>query len=69
MGLLFILWVNVSMESHRGGDDDASWEKLLTHPPELSGNPTIRDIWERVGEMDEGVTISHISILDTSTDL
>jgi hypothetical protein len=44
MGLLFIPWVIVSMESH--GDDDAGWGELLTHPPELSGNPTGRDIWE-----------------------
>jgi hypothetical protein len=29
----------MSMESH-GDDDDAGWGKLLTHPPELSGNPT-----------------------------
>jgi hypothetical protein len=41
---LFILLVNVSVESH--GDDDAGWGKLLTHPPELSVNPTSRVIWE-----------------------
>jgi hypothetical protein len=40
----------VSVESHGG---DASWGKLLTHPPELSGNPTSRAIWEQVGRMDE----------------
>jgi hypothetical protein len=32
----------MSVESH--GDDEGSWGKLLTHPPELSGNPTSRDI-------------------------
>jgi hypothetical protein len=38
----------VSVERHGGDDyDDASWEKLLTRPPELSGNPTSRDTWER----------------------
>jgi len=51
----------VSVEGH--GDDDAvALGKLLTHPPELSGNPTSRDIWERVGGMDEGVRILLISI-------
>jgi hypothetical protein len=45
----------VNVESH-GGGDDAGWGKLLTHLPELS------DIWERVGGMDKGVRISHISI-------
>jgi hypothetical protein len=37
------------MESH-GDDnnDDTGWGKLLTHPPELSGNPPSRDIWEQV---------------------
>jgi hypothetical protein len=39
----------VSMDS--GGGDDAGWEKLLTHPPQLSGNPTSRDIWKRLGGM------------------
>jgi hypothetical protein len=39
------------------GDDVAGWGKLLTHPPQLSGNPTSRDIWERVGGMDEEVRI------------
>jgi hypothetical protein len=43
----------VRVESH--GDDDAGWGKLLTRPQELSGNPTSRDIWERVGGIDEGV--------------
>jgi hypothetical protein len=57
----------VSVESH--GDDDAGWEKLLTRPPELSGNPTRRDIWERVGGMDERVRTLRISILGTSTSL
>jgi hypothetical protein len=54
------------MERH-GGDDDAGWGKLLTRPPELSGNPTSIDSWERVGGMDEGVGSLHISIWDTST--
>jgi hypothetical protein len=40
-------------------DDDAGWGKLLSCPPELSGNPTSRDIWERVGM---GVRILLISI-------
>jgi hypothetical protein len=35
--------------------DDTGWENLLTRPPELSDNPTSRDVWERVGGMDEGV--------------
>jgi hypothetical protein len=70
--------VNVSVESHGGGgdddddddddNDDDDWGKLPTRPPELSGNPTNRDIWERVEGMDE-VRISHISNFDTSTDL
>jgi hypothetical protein len=65
---LFISRVNVSLESH-GGDDDAGGGKLLARPPELSGNEASRDIWERVGGTDEGVRISHISIIfDTSTD-
>jgi hypothetical protein len=50
------------MESH--GDDDARWGKLLTCPPELSGSPNSRDIWDQVGGMDEGVRISCISIFD-----
>jgi hypothetical protein len=33
--------------------DDAGWRKHLTCPPELSGNPTRRVIWEQVGGMDE----------------
>jgi hypothetical protein len=45
--------------------DDTGWRKRLTRPPELSGNPTSRDIWERVEEMDEGVGILYISIFDT----
>jgi hypothetical protein len=65
------------VESHGGGgggggggdDDDDSWGKLLTHPPELSCNPTSRDIWKRVGGMDERVRISGISIFDTSMNL
>jgi hypothetical protein len=60
----------VSVESHGDNDDyRESWGKLLNRPPELFGNPTSRDIWERVGGMDKGVRISRISILDTSTDL
>jgi hypothetical protein len=45
----------VGVESH--SDDDASWGKLLTLPPELSGNPNNRDIWEQVGGIDEGMRI------------
>jgi hypothetical protein len=55
----------VSVESH--GENYAGWGKLLTRPPELSGNPTSRDIWVRVGGMDEGVRILRISSWDTST--
>jgi hypothetical protein len=51
----------MSVESH--GDDDTDWGKLLTHPPEFSGKLISTDIWERVGVMDEGVRILHISIL------
>jgi hypothetical protein len=58
---------NVSIESH--GDDDAGWGKLLTDPPEVSGNCTSRDIWAREGEMDKGMRILRISIFDTSADL
>jgi hypothetical protein len=43
-------------------DDDTGWGKLLTRLPELSGNPTSRDIWELVGGMDEGVRILSTSI-------
>jgi hypothetical protein len=43
--------------------DDASWRKLLTYPPELSGSPTSRVIWEQVGRMDEGVRILLIQYL------
>jgi hypothetical protein len=50
----------VSVDSH--GDDDVSWRKLLTRPPELSGSPASRDIWEQVGGMDKRLRISHISI-------
>jgi hypothetical protein len=53
----------VSVECH--GVDDAGWGKFLTHPPELSGSPTSRVIWEKVWGMDEGVRILHISIWDT----
>jgi hypothetical protein len=41
--------------------DDTGLGKLLTRPPELSGNLTSRDFWEQVGGMD-GVKILHISI-------
>jgi hypothetical protein len=51
----------VSVDSH--GDDDAGWGKLLTRPPELSVIPPSRDIWERVGRMDEGVKILLISAI------
>jgi hypothetical protein len=44
------------MESH-DDNDDAGWGNRLSHPPELSGNPTNTDIWERVGGMDEEVRI------------
>jgi hypothetical protein len=57
----------VSKESN--DDDDASHGKLLTHSPELSVNPTSRDIWQQLRGMDEGVRILRISISDTSTDL
>jgi hypothetical protein len=49
----------VSEESH---GDDAGWAKLLIRSPELSGNPTSKDIWERVGGMAEGGGILRISI-------
>jgi hypothetical protein len=48
----------MGMVSH----DDAGWGKLLTHPPELSGNPTGRDIWEQIQGMDEGMTIFPVSV-------
>jgi hypothetical protein len=32
--------------------------KLLTRPPELSGNSASRDIWDRVGGMGEGVSFA-----------
>jgi hypothetical protein len=43
--------------------------KLMTRPTELSVSPTSKDIWERVGGIDEGVRILRLSIWDTSTDL
>jgi hypothetical protein len=53
------------VESRGGGDDDddddAGWGKL-TCPAGLSGNPINRDIWKRVGGMEKGVRILHISI-------
>jgi hypothetical protein len=48
------------MEVHGDDDDHASWKRLLTRPPELSGSS--RDIWERVVGMEEGVRILLISI-------
>jgi hypothetical protein len=51
------------MESHDGDDDhDASCGKM-TCPPELSGNPTSRVIWEKVGAMNEGVRTLPIQYL------
>jgi hypothetical protein len=51
------------VDGHGGvNDDDTGWWKLVTRPPELSGNPTSRDIWERVGGMDKEVRILLISI-------
>jgi hypothetical protein len=38
----------MSMENH--GGDDAGWGKLLTRPPELSGNLTGRYIWSEYEE-------------------
>jgi hypothetical protein len=52
--------VNVSVEGH--GGDDAGWGKLLTRPPEFSGSPASRDIWEEIGGMYEGERILHISM-------
>jgi hypothetical protein len=37
---------DMSIDSH--GDDEASWVKLLTRPPVLSGNLTSTDIHEGV---------------------
>jgi hypothetical protein len=51
----------VSVESH--GDHNAGCEKLLTHPPECSGNHTSRVIWEQVQGMDEGVRIFSIQYM------
>jgi hypothetical protein len=45
------------------GEDDAGWGKLLTRPPELSGNPNSRVIWEQIGGMDEGMRILPIQYL------
>jgi hypothetical protein len=61
---LFIPRGNVRVESH-ADDDDGGWEEPITRPPELSGNPTRRDMWERVGGMDKEVGISNISIFGT----
>jgi hypothetical protein len=33
-------------------NDNVSWGKLLTLPPELSGNPTSRVMWVQVGGVD-----------------
>jgi hypothetical protein len=56
------------MEGHDDDYDDAGWGKLMTYLPELSGNPTSRDICEP-GGMNTGVRISHFSIFDTPTNL
>jgi hypothetical protein len=48
----------MSVESY---GDDVVCGKILTRPPELSGSPTNRVIWERVREMDEEVRILLIS--------
>jgi hypothetical protein len=48
------------VESHgNDDDDDDGWVKLLTRPPQLSGNPTSKDIWERAGGMDEGENFAY----------
>jgi hypothetical protein len=47
------------VESH-GDDDDVGWGHL-SHPPDLSGNPTSRVIWEQVERMDD-VRILPVSI-------
>jgi hypothetical protein len=60
-------WWYVSVESH--GNDYAVCGKTPESPPELSGNPTGRDIWERVAGTDDGVGILCISIWDMSMDL
>jgi hypothetical protein len=52
----------MTMESHGDDGGDANWGKLLTRPPELSGSPTSRNIWEQIGGMDEGVRILRVSI-------
>jgi hypothetical protein len=49
------------VESH--GDDDVGWGKLLIRPPELSGNPSSRVIWEQVRGMDEKARILPIQYL------
>jgi hypothetical protein len=51
------------------GDDDVGWGKPLTRQPKLSGSSTSRDIWERVGGMDEGVKIAYSVSEILSTDL
>jgi hypothetical protein len=50
----------VTVDSH--GDEDVGWGKPLTRPLQLSGNPESRDIWERVGEIGEGVRISRVRL-------
>jgi hypothetical protein len=49
------------VENHND-DDVAGWKKLLTRPPDFSGNPISRDIWEQVGGMEHGMRILLISI-------
>jgi hypothetical protein len=44
-------------------DDNAVCGELLTHPPQLSDNPTSTVILEQVGGMDEGVRILTIQYL------
>jgi hypothetical protein len=52
MGILFIPRWYISMGEPRQ-NNDVGIGKLLTHPPELSGNPTSRVTWEQVGGMDK----------------
>jgi hypothetical protein len=44
-------------------DDNDGWGKFLTRPPELSGHPTSRYIWEQLGGMNEGMRILRIQYL------
>jgi hypothetical protein len=56
---------HVSVESHGDDDNDAGCGNLLTRPPELSGNPTSTDIWERIEGMDEGLRILRLPSIET----